>query len=117
MRYECLRDLIEKGNKPNSNLEYFILRDLIHYGDHFQDDPVTIKEGTIVINVEQAKGKLGYYFIVKETGLKVETNYPWALAEYTEENYKKYEEYKEKEKIALETEKERIKFLKRIKTL
>jgi len=84
-----LRYLIQQGRDPK-NIEYIVMHDITELGT----DSIRVKKGTIVINVKSKTGEdgvghgYGYNFNDKEAGQLHHTNYPWMLAENTEENIK-----------------------------
>jgi len=80
---------------PVKEIEYFLTYDAPDFKNHGWDYMEhIIPKGTIVINVRENKLRGSRWeFTVKDTGVVSDTAYPWALAEHTEENLKKYKDF------------------------
>ena len=106
--YETLQDLVDNGKEPTPGMEYIIVNDLpktiLKNGKRID---TMLHQDTVVTDVVRkttSRGQPdGYTFTIKETGVKMHTNYPSALAENTPENLAKLEEYhklqKERDKL------------------
>lgn len=89
---EILDYLIDKdNNEPKYDMEYIYLMDMI-WKPNGRMESFYIKEGTIMINIKKRENN-SYEFTCKETGEIYQTNYGWSLAENTEENTNRIEEY------------------------
>lgn len=104
----------EKFTMPKPDVEYILTYDA---PIDFREAKGFLKRGTIVNNVTYNSEFGCMDYVVKETGLKQHTYYPWALAENTPENVERMKEEDAQQVIVNREEQKLIKLRRNVSTL